>query len=681
MRYLKVIFGFIACGCAIIASARVNEPSYNFNRAMDEISQGNTQTAIDYFKKDISENPKNGYTHLAMATLYFEKSEYGEARNAVESALKFIPKKDKSSHSRVRGLRGKLLAVEGDTVAAYFDLGIAIKLDPTNEEALEYRGQLFYEQGLYDESDADYNLILQLNPGGVMGRMGLGRNAYSRKDYDKAIEQYGRIITMYPDYSSGYSFRAEAYLAKGDYLNAIDDICRALEIDSDTRAFYLMFEFPTNQLTLIITKLKGLSVKHPNTGEYEYYAALLYAKNRLFAESNEALERAYSIDARGTLLGYIAENYSEMGDYASALVYIDRVLQMNPDDNDLIAKRADILGESGDIDGAIATWGEYIKMNPDSYIGYYRRGFYEDNSGYINEALADYDMAIMLSPEYAYGYLGKGDMLNKLGRHDEAIEAYRKVVELDSVPSNASCAMYALLALGKRDDAVVFMENVIENDSVDPGNYYDAACFTCQLGENEKALVYLRTALEKGFRRFYHIRNDDDLAPLHNLPAFEELITEYENLQFQKKNLTSDKEESTTNNLINTVEIPFTPAGGVVQVNCSINGLPLNFIFDTGASIVSLSMVEANFMMKNGYLKRSDIVGAEKFIDANGDISEGTIINLRQIDFGGLKLDNVRATVVRNQKAPLLLGQSVLGRIGKIEIDNQNKKLIITPIR
>ena len=36
------------------------------------------------------------------------------------------------------------------------------------------------------------------------------------------------------------------------------------------------------------------------------------------------------------------------------------------------------------------------------------------------------------------------------------------------------------------------------------------------------------------------------------------------------------------------------------------------------------------------------------------------------------------ASVVRNQKAPLLRGQSVLGRVGSIEIDNPGKKLIIT---
>ena len=39
--------------------------------------------------------------------------------------------------------------------------------------------------------------------------------------------------------------------------------------------------------------------------------------------------------------------------------------------------------------------------------------------------------------------------------------------------------------------------------------------------------------------------------------------------------------------------------------------------------------------------------------------------------------DNVDTSVVKSQKAPLLLGQSAMERFGTITIDNQNNKLII----
>ena len=107
----------------------------------------------------------------------------------------------------------------------------------------------------------------------------------------------------------------------------------------------------------------------------------------------------------------------------------------------------------------------------------------------------------------------------------------------------------------------------------------------------------------------------------------------------------------------------------------------MHFVFDTGASDVTLSMVEANFMMKNNYLTPNDVIGDRHYMDANGNVSVGTLINLRNVNLGDLNLNNVRASVVRNQKAPLLLGQSVLGRLGKIEIDNKKSLIKISQFK
>lgn len=58
---------------------------------------------------------------------------------------------------------------------------------------------------------------------------------------------------------------------------------------------------------------------------------------------------------------------------------------------------------------------------------------------------------------------------------------------------------------------------------------------------------------------------------------------------------------------------------------------------------------------------------------------EGTVINLRKVSFGDTELTNVKASVARNLKAPLLLGQSVLSRLGSVEIDNQKQVIRIKP--
>ena len=100
-------------------------------------------------------------------------------------------------------------------------------------------------------------------------------------------------------------------------------------------------------------------------------------------------------------------------------------------------------------------------------------------------------------------------------------------------------------------------------------------------------------------------------------------------------------------------------------------------IFDTGASDITISSVEANFMLKNGYLSERDVKGKRYYQVANGQLSEGTVITLREVKVGDAVLRNVDASVVNSQKAPLLLGQSAMERFGTITIDNQNNKLII----
>ncbi|MVM31117.1 hypothetical protein GO755_13835 [Spirosoma sp. HMF4905] len=108
---------------------------------------------------------------------------------------------------------------------------------------------------------------------------------------------------------------------------------------------------------------------------------------------------------------------------------------------------------------------------------------------------------------------------------------------------------------------------------------------------------------------------------------------------------------------------------GVYKVPVIINGHPMKFILDTGASLISISSTEAEFMMKQGTITEADIVGQSRFEDANGDLSPGDIIRLKSVQIGDRVLENVNANVVRSTKAPLLLGQSALSKFGKISVD------------
>jgi len=114
---------------------------------------------------------------------------------------------------------------------------------------------------------------------------------------------------------------------------------------------------------------------------------------------------------------------------------------------------------------------------------------------------------------------------------------------------------------------------------------------------------------------------------------------------------------------------------GIYLVPTKINGVSMEFIFDTGASIISISQTEALFLYKQGRLSKEDFIGEVNFTDANGDISEGQVVNLKTVVIGNRTLNNVQASIVNNLKAPLLLGQSALNQFGKISIDYNKEEI------
>ena len=66
----------------------------------------------------------------------------------------------------------------------------------------------------------------------------------------------------------------------------------------------------------------------------------------------------------------------------------------------------------------------------------------------------------------------------------------------------------------------------------------------------------------------------------------------------------------------------------------------------------------------------------DNFIDANGDITEGTIVNLNTVVIVNRELKNVHACITQGQNAPLLLGQSALQKFGKVSIDYNLNEII-----
>lgn len=675
-RLLWVVFAIMLIVCPVSLNAQKYNKygdSYNFRKGMEALDERDSKKAEDSFRKEIDEHPENGYAYLYLAHIQQHNEEYGKALSSVDNALKYIPKKDKEYKGACHYKRAGIYRALDKYDEAILDYTMAISYNPDDEDSFWERAQIYFEQEKYDLADADYRAMQKLDANSPLSFMGLGRNEVKRGNFQNAVDLYDHVVALYPEYESGYSFRAEAYMGLKRYMEAASDIVKALELDYDNKAFGLMIDIADSAFVQISTKLKAMAVTDANSAYWPYCLGVINEHVKKYNDAITNYLKASKLDEDAMTYSRISSCYEDMGEWASAIEYMDKAISLDPKDTDYVLYKANIYYEAGQIQTAIEVMDQYIELVPDYAGGYYRRGWFKDNIKDIEGAIEDYTTSITLDSDYPYAIMSRGNMYLLKGENELAKKDFEMVVQKDTIPEEGSCTMYALMHLGRNDEAIEWMNKMLES-SEEEGVRYEAACLYSLMGDIEKSLYYLEESLKRGNKSYHHMMTDDDIDNIRNLDAFKALMEKY----FPQEVEQESSNEALVEYAEKVVEVPFTRHGGVTQVKCSVNGLPLHFIFDTGAADVTISRVEATFMFKNEYLSSSDVIGKARYMDANGDISVGTVLNIKKITFGGLELENVRASVVESNNAPLLLGQSVLNRLGKIEIDYDRSVLKIT---
>lgn len=662
--------------CLATFSQNVNRPtSYNYLRGVEATQNEQYDEAIEYFNKDLRENPKSGYSYYWISQIRLINQEYGLSLDAVNTAIKNLPKKDKEYVVYAYITRAEVYLNLEDTVTAIKDYTTAIGTDPSIAKSFERRAELYFQRDQYGLSDIDYKKLIEIRPGNPLGYIGLGRNAYFQKRWDDGIKQCTYALKLDKDYPSAYYYRAQAYIGKKMWSEATDDIVSHLELDLDQFIIQLACELEEPAFTMLIHKLKIRAAKSPNVAVWPFFIGTMFDNKGQNENAIEYYQKANDINEIAKLHNNISACYENLGNYEAALNSINSALNMDSTIVEFYERKANILYELGDIKAAIAEYDKAMAVQPAYETAYFGRGVYKGRAGDFDGAIEDLSVFISFNTEEAYAYASRADIYLKQGKKDLADADFRKIIEIEDSPEKYDRIPYGYQGLAMNDKAIAAMDTIIARDTTDYGNFYDAACLYSRMQKKEDALKYLEKSLELGYKDFGHINQDYDMDFLRNTTEFKALIEKY-------KPKTAPSNNGGTSSVSNvetvTTEIPFTKEAGVCKVKCKINDLPLHFVFDTGASEVTISMVEANFMIKNGYLSGNDVIGSQHYMDANGNVSVGTVVNLKSVNFGGLELKNIRASVVRNQKAPLLLGQSVFGRLGRIEIDNTKRILKIT---
>lgn len=673
MKRIVSVLLLAVCATFVCAKEPQRPTSYNYQRGVEAVNNDQDEEAEKYLNQELADNPKNGYAYAWLAGIELRKDEIGSAISMLNNSIKYIPKADKYYHAWANKTLSGIYYDLNDTIKCIDYATRAVKSEPKNIEWWRFRGVLYLEFEQYDNAIADFDEMIRLNPNAENGYMWKGKTYYQLKQYDKAIEQYqyaGKLATR----SYIYSNLAESQIQLQYYEEAADNIIKAFKEEHFEDLATDLLANANEELTAELMPRLNVQINaNPNSLEWYMYKLYLYRANKNYEQAILCTEKIKELDADPYFDAILSSLYRNMGDFATALHYAQVAYAADTTETDYMEQLTNVYSDLDSLEQCLQIYDSYIAQYPESEAAYHMRAQTHFLASNYTSAIDDYTTTITLDTKDTYARYMRGRAHYIMGDTLKANKDFQRVVD-DT--NDAIETAFALIFLGSHEEARHLADSILIADSVEHSERYNIACCYSMLGEIELAFAALEDELKDGYVQFNHIRRDVDLIPLHG-ERLDSLLSIYET-KVQERIRTFKGEECVDATEEKVVEIPFTKTGGVTKVDCTINNLPLNFIFDTGASEVTISQIEANFMYKNGYLDSRDIVGKKTYQVATGAIAVGTTIILKQIEFGGLILRDVRASVVETQNAPLLLGQTVLQRLGKIEIDNTQRILKIT---
>lgn len=208
-------------------------------------------------------------------------------------------------------------------------------------------------------------------------------------------------------------------------------------------------------------------------------------------------------------------------------------------------RRADIFMARKMYREAVDSYQLALKTSPQSYMLYNKLGIAYHQQLQLELALRYYERAVRLNKKYSEAINNIGTIHYARGRYRSAVSQYRKALRLSpnsaSIHSNLGTAYFARKKFKEASDhyltAVKLDPEIFEHRSgvgslLQERSVQDRARFHYYMAKTyasagyfERALLYLRKALEEGFKERDKIVDEAEFTALRDNPEFQELLT------------------------------------------------------------------------------------------------------------------------------------------------------------
>nr|WP_302828928.1 tetratricopeptide repeat protein [uncultured Bacteroides sp.] len=167
----------------------------------------------------------------AMAHYLLGKAENGQNDDimCIAHLTKAIVLKDDFTEARL--LRAEALIKMHQYKEAMEDIEAILAQDANDESALLLRGKVKEATGAEADAETDYRYVTELNPFNEQAFLYLGQLYIVQKKLNEAIELFDEAIELNPNFAQAYHERGRAKLLNGDKDGSVEDMKKGLELN------------------------------------------------------------------------------------------------------------------------------------------------------------------------------------------------------------------------------------------------------------------------------------------------------------------------------------------------------------------------------------------------------------------------------------------------------------------
>lgn len=177
---------------------------------------------------------------------------------------------------------------------------------------------------------------------------------------------------------------------------------------------------------------------------------------------------------------------------------------------------------------AIAEFRKAVELAPGHATAQANLAYAYEQSGQLEEAMAAYQKLLELEPKNATARNNLAALYSRSGRHDDAIREFEALIDRDPADATARRNLEAAKRnkgiLDEREQRSGGAIKTAEARPDDPRAAYDVARVYAQQGDLDKALAWLKRALDLGYEQVDFLQVDPAMTGVRSDPRFGKLM-------------------------------------------------------------------------------------------------------------------------------------------------------------